>query len=308
MAKERSQVVDYLVYLGVRVTVAVLQMLPMETAYFLARILGRLGYVVDRRHRRVALVNVEHAFGGRLTDRQRLKLVRAVYDHFAKVIVEIALIPRKLHLGNWKKRVTLDNVAQAVSCVLSDRPTIIVTGHFGNWEMAGYLVAAIGIKSYAIARDLDNRYLHEFVQRFRQWSGQTILSKTRDFARILRVLADGELLISVGDQSAGPRGYFVEFFGRSASTHKGVALLAMKYNAPVIVGYALREGRGFHYRVGCSNALDPRDYLDSADPAVALTQDFTRALETVIRRTPEQYLWLHNRWKHEPNNRVRRAA
>lgn len=306
MAKQRNQIGDYLVYIAIRVLVAVLQTIPMSTAFTLARAIGWLGFHCDRRHRRVALTNLEHAFGSQSTPAERMRVVREVYHHFARVIVEIAVIPRKLHLQNWKKFARLDDATQAVACLLDDRPAIIVTGHFGNWEMAGYLLAAIGVKSFAIARDLDNRYLHEFVMRFRQWSGQTILSKSGDFDRIVRVLTDHHVLISVGDQSAGPRGYFVDFFGRPASTHKGVALLAIKFNAPVLVGYAYRKGKSFNYRVGCSGRFDPEDYRDQPDPAVAITRAFTGALESAIRRAPEQYLWLHNRWKHQPSVRAAR--
>jgi KDO2-lipid IV(A) lauroyltransferase len=226
------------------------------------------------------------------------------------MIVEMTHIPRKLRLYNYRRYVRLENAASAVTAVMNDRSTIIVTGHFGNWEMAGYLVAALGMRSYAIARDLDNPYLHDFLLRFRQWSGQTILSKSGDFERIQKVLLNGELLISVGDQSAGRRGYFVDFFGRSASTHKAIAILAIKYDAQVIVGYAYRDSPGFHYTVGCSEVLDPRDYADLPNAALEMTRDFTRLLESTIRKAPEQYLWLHNRWKHEPPERSsrRRAA
>ena len=310
MAKRRNQVVDYLVYLVVRSVVCVMQALPLDAAYAIARLIARLAYLVDKRHRRVAEENLRHAFGSRLSDADRRRMVLHVYEHFSRMIVEMAFIPRRLHVNSYRRYVRLENAAPAVRAIMGDRPKILVTAHFGNWEMAGYLLAALGMKSYAIARDLDNRYLHDFLLSFRQWSGQTILSKNGEFDRIQKVLGDGELLVSVGDQSAGPRGHFVDFFGRLASTHKAIAILSIKYDAQVLIGYAFRDAPGFHYTVGCSRILDPRDYADRANAPLAMTQDVSRLLEEAIRKAPEQYLWLHNRWKHKPRERAtkRRAA
>lgn len=310
MAKKRNLIADYLVYLIVRAVVAFIQALPIEVAYDLAWALAVVIHRVDRRHRRIASENLMHAFGNTLNDRERNGLVFRIYEHFMRVIVEMAHIPRKMHVTNWKKFARLDNVEEAVRAILGDRgrPKIIVTAHFGNWEMAGYLLAAIGIKSHAIARDLDNPYLHRFLLRFREWSGQTILSKNGDFDRIQGVMTNNGVLISVGDQSAGPRGYFVDFFGRPASAHKAIAILSLQYNAQVIVGFGFRDEAHFHYSVGCSRVLDPADYQHRPNGAFIMTQDITNLLEETIRQAPDQYLWLHNRWKHQPKAKTTRLA
>lgn len=300
MAKKRNPTLDYLVYLVVRIVVCIVQSMPIEWGYALARLIARIGYRVDRRHRDIAVENLRHAYGDQMTPEQRHAMVRGVYEHFARMIIEIAFIPRKLHRSNWKKYVHLEECRPAVRALLSNRPSLIVTAHFGNWEMAGFFLSAVGLQSFAIARVLDNPHLHQFLLRFRQWSGQTILSKTGDFDKIEQVLRDKQVLVSVGDQSAGPRGYFVDFFGRPASTHKAIALLAIEHDAPILIGYAFRDRPGFHYTVSCPVCLDPRDYADRKDPPLAMTADFTAELEAAIRRAPEQYLWLHNRWKHDP--------
>lgn len=307
-SKKRNPALDYLVYLVVRSLVCVIQAVPLACGYLAAAALARVAYRVDRRHRQVALDNLRHAFGERYTERQRRAMVRGVYEHFLKVIVEIAFIPRRLHRTNWNRFVTMEGAEPVVRAIMGDRPVMVLTAHFGNWEMAGYLLAAIGLKSFAIARDLDNPYLDRFVRRFREWSGQTILSKNGDIDKIQRVLAERGILITVGDQSAGPRGYFVDFFGRPASTHKSIALLSLRYDAPIVVGYGYRDGAGFHFRVGCRRILDPRDYEGNRDAARAITADFTRLLEETIRAAPSQYLWLHNRWKHLPKPTLVPAA
>lgn len=308
MAKQRNRAVDYLVYLIVRIIVCVIQALPIGAGYAFAFCLARFAYMVDKRHRQVAKENLRHAFGDEYSDLQRTKMVLAVYEHFARMIIEIVHIPRKVHVSNWKKYAHLRHPDIALQAIFNDRPTIIVTAHFGNWEMAGFLLAAIGLKSYAIARDLDNPYLHKFLMRFREWTGQTILSKQGDFDKIQRVLSTGGLLISVGDQSAGPRGHFVDFFNRPASAHKAIAILAMRFNAQIIVGYAYRDQPGFHFTLANPKVVDPLDYAESPNAAWEITRDFTKVLEGAIREAPEQYLWLHNRWKHQPPKRNRSQA
>ncbi|MGL5095296.1 MAG: lysophospholipid acyltransferase family protein, partial [Planctomycetia bacterium] len=262
---------------------------------------------IDRRHRTIATANLVSAFGDDLSPVQRDRIVRDCYRHFVRVAVEILHIPRTMRAATWRKIVDAENFAPVVDCVLGRRPSIIVTGHFGNWEIAGYLLGAVGVRSYAIARDLDNPYLHEFLTTFREHSGQTVLSKKGDYERIEQVLADGGVLVSVADQSAGERGLFVDFFGRPASTHKAVALLSLQFDAPICVGYAYRQGSGFHFRGGCGPMIDPRDYADRSDAVAAITQTFTTQLEDIVRQAPEQYFWLHNRWKHQPKARVKRT-
>jgi Kdo2-lipid IVA lauroyltransferase/acyltransferase len=304
----RRRAVEYLVYLAVRSVVCLLQSMSVEGAYAFVKPLACLAYFVDKRHRKVAIKNLESAFGDQYTPAQRQAMVWNVYDHFFRVFVEFVFIPRKLHVHNWKKYVTFECPPATADMFVQDRSKIIVTGHFGNWEMAGYLLAVIGMTPTSIARDLDNPYLHQFVERFRRWSGQKIVSKKGDFDQIVETLRDRQPLVTVADQSAGVRGLFVDFFGRPASTHKAISLLSLEHDSPVIVGYAYRDRRDFHYKVVASLAMEPRDYAGRVHPVADLTQDFTFELEEAIRRAPDQYLWLHDRWKHQPAPRVRKQA
>jgi KDO2-lipid IV(A) lauroyltransferase len=308
-AESRKRALDYLVYLVVRTIVCILQSMSVEGAYACVKPLAYLAYLIDKRHRQVALTNLEIAFGDRYTPAERQRMVLGVYEHFLQVFVEFIFIPRKLHIHNWKKYFTFGCPPKTADLLVSDRAKILVTGHFGNWEMAGYYLAMVGLKPTSIARDLDNPFLHDFVLRLRRWSGQKIVSKKGDFDQIVQTLVDRQALVSVADQSAGPRGLFVDFFGRPASTHKAIALLAIEHDAPVIVGYAYRDRPGFHYKVVASDILDPRDYAKRSDAVAALTQDYTFELEEAVRRAPGQYFWLHDRWKHQPaKKKVKQAA
>ncbi len=308
MSKPRSRFLDYLVYLVVRLFVCVIQSLSVETSWKLAGFLARLIYRVDRRHRSVADENLRHAFGGALSDVQRETLILNTYRHFCRLLFEIIHLPRRLHIHNWRRYVELKDGRQLVGCLLSDRPLLIVTGHFGNWEMAGYTLGLLGFKSYAVARPLDNPYLDAFLHRFRAHTGQTILAKKGDLHQMRRILSQGGVVATLADQDAGERGLFVDFFGRPASTHKAMALLALEHRVPVLLVLARNTGKPLHYEVVAEELILPEDYDGYPDAVRAITQRFTKALERGVRLSPEQYFWLHRRWKHQPSKGKRQRV
>jgi Kdo2-lipid IVA lauroyltransferase/acyltransferase len=308
MAKERSVLIDYAVYLAIRALVCVLQLMPLSACRALAEGLAVLAYTVDKRHRLVALENLRLAFPNRYTAAELDQLVRAVYRHFCLVLVEIVHLPRILHTENWRRYVTLVAGERMVDCLTSGRPLLIVTGHFGNWEMAGYVLGVLGFQTYAIARPLDNPLVDAFFLRFRQKTGQTILAKHGDFERIQDVLRQGGVIATLADQDAGQRGLFVDFFGRTASTHKAVALLALEHDVPMAVVGVPRVAEPMRYEIRTEDVIDPREYAGRPDALKAMTQRFTLALEQLIRRQPEQYFWLHRRWKHQPLKRKGKQA
>src|SRR4029077_6399785 len=135
--KIRRPWLDYLVYLAVRLVVAFAQMLTIEQSYALASFLAWVIYHADARHRQVGLENLAHAFGDRLTDAQRDRIVRGVYRHFCRMLMEILHTPRKLHLTNWRDRVVLVGHESVVDQLITGgRPMIFLSGHYGNWELA----------------------------------------------------------------------------------------------------------------------------------------------------------------------------
>ncbi len=250
-----------------------------------------------------ALDNLQHAFGDRYDEPTRDRIVRAVYRHFCRMLMEMLHIPRKLHLTNWRERITLVGHEAVLDRLLCGGPMMMLTGHYGNWEMAGYLFGVFGFPPQSVARTLDNPYLDRFLRQFRERTGQKLIPKKGGFDQMLDVLRKGQVLSMLADQDAGERGLFVEFFGRPASTHKAIALLAIEYQVPICIGYARRIGPGFRYEVGCQDLIEPDEWNAQPDPLRYITQRYSTALEQAIRLAPEQYLWLHRRWKHQPKKR-----
>ena len=308
MSKSRSLYADYAVYLLVRVFVCVIQTLSLNAAQAFAAGLAWLAYRLDRRHREVASDNLRQAFPNRYTEAEIDRMVRAIYRHFCGVLVEIIQLPRRLHANNWRRHLEVRDGRVLVDALLSDRPLMCVTGHFGNWEMAGYALGLLGFTTHAIARPLDNPFLDDFLRRFREATGQRILAKKGDFEQMQAILASGGIIGTLADQDAGQRGLFVDFFGRPASTHKAIALLSMQFKVPLLVVGTAKVGEPARYQAQIEDVIRPEAYEGKADAMSAITQRFTSALERLVCRFPEQYFWLHRRWKHQPAKRRQRAA
>ncbi len=315
-SKARNPVFDRAVYLAVRMAVALVHALPPFLALKLADAVGWLAYRVDTRHRAVAAENIAHAFP-LLLPAAVDDMVRATYRHFARVAVEMVLLPRKLHVRSWRRYVDMYPWAPGLPSAFSPRPALIVTGHFGNWELAGWMIGLTGMKTYAISRVLDNPHLERFLKRLRQGTGQTIIAKKDDFERLTGVMAGGGKVATLADQDAGPRGLFVDFFGRPASTHKAVALMALEFDAPLVVigvprvpppANAPGGGDLMFYAVVTEDAIDPRDYAGLPEAVRAISERYSAALERLVRRHPEQYFWLHRRWKTRPVVRKAKVA
>jgi KDO2-lipid IV(A) lauroyltransferase len=307
--KPRKPLVDFAVYFAVRVAVGLVQALPAPLPFKLAAFLGWFAYRIDKRHRLVAAENIRFAFPELADNPARVdRLVRGAYHHIALMAIEIALLPRKLHTASWRRFADMDPGLKLLAPLYADRAAIFVTAHFGNWEFAGWLIGLFGFRTHAIARVLDNPHLEAFFKRFRQATGQTIIAKKDDFERLTDVMKEGGKVATLADQDAGPRGLFVNCVGRPASTHKAVALMAIEFDAPLVVIGIPRVAEPMFYGVMCEEVIDPRDYDGRPDAVKAITQRYTAALERLIRRHPEQYFWFHRRWKHQPAARAKKPA
>jgi KDO2-lipid IV(A) lauroyltransferase len=303
-AKPRRPWADFLVFLAVRTLVGVVQAVPVRWALHFAELLAAVVHRVDRRHREVAAENLRFAFPEK-SPADIDRLVRACYRHFCVLLIEIILLPRKLRLVNWPSAVAMVHGPEVVGSYLRGKPTLVVTAHLGNWELAGYYTGMFGFRTYAIARVLDNPYLERFLKKFRQATGQTIIAKKDDFDRLEGVLKNNGIVATLADQDAGPRGVFVDFFGRPASAHKAVALMAIEFDCRMVVVGTIRRSPAISDRIGpydivCEDVIDPAEYAGQPDAVKAITQRYHDALARLIRRSPEQYFWLHRRWKSQP--------
>jgi KDO2-lipid IV(A) lauroyltransferase len=302
-----QRTIDFSVYLVIRIIVAFVQAVPLEVcergAEVLATLFGRVLPV--RRH--VVDENLRIAFPN-LTEAERDQITWRMWRHLFLMCAEIAHTPRKVHRTNWRDHSRIVDLESFVRTLLCGRPLVLISAHYGNFELGGYLMGLFGFPTYTVARKLDNPYLDRFINEFRGRTGQYILPKKGSSEQIQEIVSSGKILTLLGDQSAGKKGCWVDFFGRPASTHKAVALFSLGNDAPTMVSYARRLGQPLSYEVGPAAIVDPRAADFKLRSVPLLAQWYTDHLEQLIREVPDQYWWLHKRWKGEPTDRALRRS
>jgi KDO2-lipid IV(A) lauroyltransferase len=301
--------IDYAVYLAIRLVVCIVQAMPIALCAAAARRLAVLASDVLGIRADVVDDNLRHAFPA-MSAGERRALCRRMWEHLFLMGIEIVHAPRKIHDTNWRDFVTLVNADQIIRACFDERPAVIISGHYGNFELSGYVLALLGFPSFTVARPLDNPYLDRFVNDFRGRTGQYILAKRGSSGDIDNVLARGGLLALLGDQYAGRKGCWVEFFGRPASSHKAIALFSLGGDAPALFCFARRAGKPLRHVMAVDGILDPRTISSEMRTVPGVTQWYTRRLEDTIRQAPEQYWWLHRRWRdaRPPGKRPKKAA
>jgi KDO2-lipid IV(A) lauroyltransferase len=289
----------YLRYCLVRAALFVAEQLPIQTAGRLGEALGSWAFWAAWKTRRTALESVAKAFPEWNSER-RDALARRCFQHLGRCALELACI-RQLdsQMVEWvewteqERRLLEDALARG-------RGVLFVSGHVGNWELLARRVALAGLPASTIAKESSDWRLTRLVERFRIqgrvesiWRGQQGAAK-----RMLRVLKSGGILGLLIDQDTAVQSIFVPFFGHPAATPRAAADLALKTGAAVVVGFCQRKEDG-RYRLSMKEIL-PRQTGNVESDAVALTQELTAEIESAIRRTPEQWVWMHRRWKSQP--------
>jgi len=298
---------DYLAYVMVRVFVCVIQAMRVETGHAIARWLAWLAGDVLHVRNKVLSENLRHAFPDH-SQAQRDRITREMWEHLFLLVVEVAHTPRKIHETNWRNHIRLSGSDIVVRELLSDRPTVLVTAHVGNFEVGGYVLGLFGFPTYTVARTLDNPHLDRFLNSFRGKTGQFIIPKNGGFDQIVEVLENKGVMTFLADQNAGRKGCWVEFFGRPASAHKAISLLSLDYDAPIVASYSRRLDKPMQFEVRTSAVRAPRDSDGLPSTVTELTQWYTNQLESFVREVPNQYWWIHNRWKDPRPRRKKKVA
>lgn len=230
------------------------------------------------------------------------------YRHLFSLGAEIALAPRLLTEDGYATHIELGDLEPALTPLLAGEPTLLLTGHCGNWEMLGYTLALLGFPVHALYRPMDMKPMDRWVRQTRGRRGLVLVDKF-GATRILPGVMERRAPVGfIADQNAGDRGLFVPFFDRLASSYKSIGVLAMRYGATLICGQARRlgglPGDGvpslFRYRIDIVDSFGPDAWRGQPDPLFYITSRYRRAMEEMVRRAPEQYLWMHRYWKSRP--------
>ena len=306
------QLLEYTVF---QTLLFVVKSLPVRASVMLAKSLAwMMVRVVPEKLSRsdVARENLELAFGESMSDAQANRIIYGMWVHLFRMVCEIIQLPRRFRLANCADVLDFERRNDCVRALCSDRPVLFLGGHFGNWEISVNTFGHFGFPMGVVARHLDNPYLQKWFKAFRESTGNSLILKQGAGEELSCIMERRGMASLLCDQDAGRSGVFVDFFDRPASTFKSIALLALQYNALIVVGGAFRlpessqhDCRWIRFNLATQDIIDSADF-QGANGINELTQRFTSSLEALIRIAPEQYFWVHRRWKTPPDARRKR--
>ena len=273
--------------------------LPKRSAMRLGHRLGILSYHLLKKRREIALGNLRAVLGRHFTTAQRTEICKASFINVGKTCIEFLRFP-KLNAENIWREVTVEGAENLHTALAKGRGAIVFLPHFGNWELLSLVYGAlIPDRAKAIAFPLKNAPLNAHIWRNREQMSLRLIPRNRAIRETLRALKNNEAVGFFADQNAGPEGVFVDFMGKPASAARAPAVLALKTGAPLLFSLSIRQPDDKHH-VYISDPIyaEPSDEAER-DIEVYTTQ-LLKHLEAYIHKYPEQWLWLHNRWKTRP--------
>jgi Kdo2-lipid IVA lauroyltransferase/acyltransferase len=299
-------ITDRMGYAAFRSLVILLQSMSLERCQRLCSVLAFLLTHVVPLRKKLVQENLKRIFPD-WTPGQSQHIQKQMWEHLLLMICEIAHAPRKIHRENYHDHFFIADRRRMLDIILDQRPKVLVSGHFGNFELAGFVTGLFGISTTTIARPLDNGFVHDYLTQFRSLGGQHFLPKTGSANAIEQLLQKGGALSLLADQYGGPKGCWTEFLGHPASCHKALALFTLSSGAPMLVCSNVRKTAPLQFDMNVLGIADPLS-PDCPNSVQSMTRWYNECLEVAIRQTPEQYWWVHRRWRGEPPKRNRSAA
>jgi KDO2-lipid IV(A) lauroyltransferase len=299
--RTRSWLHNRLEYVLLRAAAALLAALPLGVALRVGELGAWLVYALDRPHRRIGMRNLAIAFPDKSAEERR-SILRRCFLNLGRMVAELAHLP-SLTAEQLREMVRFEDEAWWEEAIGWERSTgvLVLSGHFGNWEL---LVFAHGMRGHpvhmvhrAIANPLIDRWLHQLRSR----AGTRLIRKSAAARDVLHALRERALLVLPFDQnSTRGQGVFVDFFGLKASTSTGIARVALRADAPVVPVFIVREGRGARHVVRVLPVVQVERTGDFEQDVRRNTERFSAVFEEMVRRYPDQWLWMHKRWKTRP--------
>ncbi len=273
--------------------------LPRRWSRAFAIGLAQIFYLLHVRLRRVGMRNLELAFPEK-SPAERARILRGEFTSLGRQLAEVCQFPRYT-LGNVDQVVVYDGLENYERAFACGKGVLFVTAHFGGWELSAFAHSLHGHWLHIVMRPMDNKYLDRLIQSYRAMHGNRVVPKD-DFVRgLLAAMKAGETVgILMDTNMTPPQGVFVDFFGIPACTASGLARIALRTDAAVVPGFTIWDEAIGKYRLRFDPALDLIRTGDLEADIVANTQLFTKTIEDYVRKYPDQWLWVHRRWKTRP--------
>jgi Kdo2-lipid IVA lauroyltransferase/acyltransferase len=290
---------EWLEYAAAWAGLKALGLMPRPVARFVGASFARAAYGIRTPLRRAAMQNLKLAFPD-WSDTKRRKMVRGMIRQIGWMAGEFSQFPNYTR-GNIEKIVAVDGFENFDAARRRGKGVLFLTGHMSAWELAPFAHALYGYPLHFLVRPIANRRVDALINRYRCLSGNKPIEKNRSARAILKVLAGGGTVGILSDQNTAlEEGVFVDFFGIPASTTSGLARIALRTDAAVVPGFLSWDSVRRKYRLGFEPAVELARTGDEEADVVESTARFTRVIEVWVRAHPDQWLWVHKRWKTRP--------
>jgi len=293
--KKRKRVKHYLEYALLRAMLFVINRLPLSLALWKARRLGDFAFDVVRIRRRVTLDNLRRVFGEKYSNRQLTSIARSTYRNFAMTLVEFAYYGEN-GIDQLGERMTVNSYQPAQEAEAKGKGILFMTAHTGNWELLGAKVSADFAPIAEISGDQKNIMVDAYTKKMRERLGLKLIPIGSSLKEVIRTLRAKGRVALVADQDGGRDGIMIDFLGKLASTAVGPARFSYRTGAPLVMGLDRHLGGGHHEAI-----LYPPIYPDTDRPEKEeirrILEEYSTILESFIRQYPDQWLWMHRRWK-----------
>jgi Kdo2-lipid IVA lauroyltransferase/acyltransferase len=274
---------------------------PLSRAFGIG--LAQMVYLLHFRLRHVGMRNLEMIFPEKNVAERR-RILRGVFTSLGRQLAELCQFP-KYTPENIEEVVVYDGLENYERAYAQKKGVLFLTGHFGGWELSAFAHSLHGHWLHIVMRPMDNLYLDRLLQQYRTTHGNKTVAKD-DFVRgLLAAMRAGETVgILMDTNMTPPQGIFVDFFGIPACTASGLARIALRTNAAVVPGFTIWDSELQKYRLRFDPALELIRTGDLEADIVANTQMFTKVIEDYVRKYPDQWLWVHRRWKTRPEGQA----
>ena len=283
----------YMMFMMARIT-------PRKMGYRVSRMIGSLVYCFLRSRRKIALQNLQAIFAGEKNNREIREIARKsccslIASWFETAKFLFTDMPGAMN-GIGESLTWLDPYRKARNIHEQSGGCIFVTPHIGNWELLPFLGAQAGIPAVMIVRPLSNKYLSRWLSRHRHASGQTFIARANSMSFLQLSLRRGKSIAMLPDQRT-MKALSINYLGRAAVTTPVPAILSVRYRRPIVVVACCRSSDASQFEISVSDPIWPVPEVPEKDEIVRLTEVMNREMGAIVKRYPEQYLWMHNRWK-----------
>jgi len=293
----------YYLYYWARVALFLVYLLPPKAGLFISKRAGSLAYWILAKYRNIAVDNLRFAFGNEKTEQELRAIARRVFENLAKNAFELISF-QKINKYN------IDNIVRIRGKEVIDRAlrkgkgAIVITGHFGNWELISATIRLKGYKGAVIGRRIYFDKYDRYLNHLRKLQSVDVIYRDESPRKALKVLKANGIIGILADQDVDSvEGVFVDFLGKKAYTPAGPAALAKASGAELIPIVILRDGE--RHTIVCEEPIGLEDTGDKEKDLIANTEKWSKVLESYIRRYPEHWVWMHRRWKTRPDNLIK---